>query len=284
MNKSKGILYILTSAFFFATYGIWSRLMSGAFGEFSQAWSRGLLLLIFVLLVNAKTKIFKPMAKKDIKWFALIALVGLNQAPYYFGFEHLSIGTATMLFYAALVVGGYLIGKLFFQEKFTHVKIISLLLAFAGMATIYRFSLTSEQILPASLTIIAGLMGAVSVVMPKKLTENYPEMQIMSSYFLVMFVANGVLSLLLNQSLPPFSQTTAWMAWLTYAIALMIANLSAIKGFTYLEASIGSLVGLAEIIFGIIFGIILFGEALTPGIIIGGILILTSAALPNLKR
>lgn len=284
MNQTKGITYILTSAFFFGTYGIWSRLMSNAFGEFSQAWSRGLLLLIFILLVNVKMKLFKPITKKDFQWFALIALAGgLNQAPYYFGFEHLSIGAATMLFYAALVVGGYLIGKFVFNERLTAIKYLSLFLAFGGMAAIYQLSLDSSQFLPATLTIIAGLLGATSAVLPKKLSGHYHEFQIMAGYFLVMFIANIAFAHFFNQNLPDLTQTTAWFAWAAYAIAMMLANFTVIEGFKYLDASIGSLIGLAEILFGVLFGIILFGEPLTPGMIIGAILILASAALPNLK-
>lgn len=284
MNQSKGITFILTSAFFFGTYGIWSRLMSGAFGEFSQAWTRGLLLLTFVLLVNLKLKLFKHIDKKDFKWFVLIALAGgLNQAPYYYGFEHLSIGTATMLFYAALVVGGFLIGKLVFKEIFTPVKIISLILAFTGMASIYQLTLTPAQFLPATLTIIAGLLGATGVVLSKKLSGVYPELQIMCGYFATMFIFNSLLAYFTGQTIPPLSQTTAWFSWLAYAIALIVANFTVIEGFKYLDATIGSLIGLAEILFGILFGILLFGEPLTPGMIIGAILILTSAALPNFK-
>lgn len=284
MNQSQGITYILTSAFFFGTYGIWSRLMADYFGEFSQAWSRGLLLLIFVLIVNLKFRLFRPIARGDLKWFLAIALCGgLNQAPYFFGFEHLNIGTATILFYAALVVGGYLIGKLFFNETFTPVKILSLVLAFTGMLAIYGFTLSPDQYLAATLTVMAGLMGATAAVLPKKLSANYPEFQIMAGYFSVMLVANGVLAYLFHQPLPSLAHTTAWLSWLAYAIALILANYTVIEGFKYLDASIGSLIGLAEILFGLLFGIILFSESLTTGIIIGALFILASAALPQFR-
>src|SRR3972149_3760018 len=155
--KNRGALFILISAFFYGTYGIWSRLMSQSFGEFSQAWTRGLMLLILVLVLNFKLKFFKPIAKKDWPWFIAIALAGgLNQAPYFIGFKYLSIGTATMLFYAALVAGGYIIGKLVFNEKITVTKLISLILALCGMAAIYHFTLQPGQFIPAALTIMAG--------------------------------------------------------------------------------------------------------------------------------
>ena len=287
LMKSKQLIgssYILTSAFFFASYGIWSRLMGSSFGEFSQAWTRGLLLLIFVLLIGFSRHLFRPLAKQDLSWFLLIAFAGgLNQAPYYFGFQFLPIGTAVMLFYAALVIGGYLIGKLAFKEHITPTKLVSLALGIFGISLIYRFSLTSQQIIPALATLLAGLMGACSAVLPKKLSHHYHEFQIMSGYFIVMILANFILATLIHEQLPSFSRTTAWLAQLAYSTSMLIANFTVIEGFKRLEASIGSLIGLAEIIFGAIFGILIFHESLTLPMLIGGLLIIISAILPNLK-
>jgi drug/metabolite transporter (DMT)-like permease len=284
MHPTKGASLILISAFFYGTYGIWSHLMSDSFGEFSQAWTRGLFLLIVITLVNLKFHIFKPLVKKDLPWLGLIAIAGgLNQAPYFFGFKHLNIGTATLFFYASLVIGGYLLGKIVFREQLTPVKIISLALAVAGMLSIYQLNLTSSQLLPAILTTIAGFMGSATVIVPKKLVGGYPEFQIMVGYFVVQVIANGLLSLLFHNSIPTLSQPISWLAQLGYALSMLFANWAAIEGYRHFDASIGSLIGLAEILFGVFFGILLFNESLSLGIIVGGLLILISASLPHLK-
>lgn len=286
MGKTKlGTSYILISALFYGSYGVWSRLMVGAFGEFSQAWTRGLFLLLIVLITNWKWKLFRPIQQQDWKWFVPIAMAGgLNQAPYYFGFEHLNIGTATLLFYAALVVGGYALGRVFFSEKLTLVKIMSLVVAVVGMLVIYGWSLSSAQIFPATMTVLAGLMGASTVILPKKLIGNYHELQMMAGYFLLQVVFNLPVSLWLNDPLPTTAFSVAWGGQLGYAVAMLLANMAAITGFSYLEPSIGSLIGLAEILFGIGFGILLFGEALTGGVIVGGLLIILAAALPSVAE
>lgn len=282
-NKSRGTGLVLLSAMFYGSYGVWSRLMVGSFGEFSQAWTRGLLLLLVVLVANWKWKLFRSIKREDWKWFVPIAMAGgLNQAPYYFGFEHLNIGTATLLFYAALVVGGYILGKVFFAEKLTLIKIMSLVIAIIGMLVIYGWSLSNTQIFPATMTVLAGLMGASTVILPKKLIGNYHELQMMAGYFLLQVVFNLPVSLWLNDPLPTLGLSAAWGGQLGYAVAMLLANMAAITGFGYLEPSIGSLIGLAEILFGIGFGVLLFGEALTGGVIVGGLLIILAAALPSL--
>ena len=128
-NKIKGPLLITISAFFYASYGIWSRLMMDSFQEFNQAWIRGLLLIFILIPFGIWQKKFKKIAKRDIKWFIVIALSGgLNQAPYFYGFKHLPVGTATLLFYTMLTIGAYLIGKFFFKEKIAWIKYFSLFL------------------------------------------------------------------------------------------------------------------------------------------------------------
>lgn len=282
-NKSRGTGLVLLSAMFYGSYGVWSRLMVGSFGEFSQAWTRGLLLLLVVLVANWKWKLFRSIKREDWKWFVPIAMAGgLNQAPYYFGFEHLNIGTATLLFYAALVVGGYILGKVFFAEKLTLIKIMSLVIAIIGMLVIYGWSLSNTQIFPTTMTVLAGLMGASTVILPKKLIGNYHELQMMAGYFLLQVVFNLPVSLWLNDPLPMLGLSAAWGGQLGYAVAMLLANMAAITGFGYLEPSIGSLIGLAEILFGIGFGVLLFGEALTGGVVVGGLLIILAAALPSL--
>lgn len=282
--RTRGGVFILISAFFYGTYGVWSRLMASSFGEFSQAWTRGLLLLIVILLINFKFKLFKSIGKKDLPWFIIIALAGgLNQAPYFYGFKYLNIGTATLLFYASLVAGGYLIGAFVFKERFTKIKYISLGLAIIGMFIIYKLTLNPGQFWAAGLTIMAGIMGSIAAVLPKKLSGNYDEFQIMSGYFIIMIIANAFLAFIFHDPLPGAGQSIAWGAQICYAIALFLANWAVIEGFKHVEASTGSLIGLAEILFGITFGILFFGETIGMGTILGASLIITSSTLPNLN-
>lgn len=187
----KGSLFIIVSALAFGTYGVWSKTMVGAFGPYNQAWTRALLLLLVLIPFGIMTKQFRKVEKKDWIWFFVVSFSGaLNQAPYYFGFEHLPVGTATLLFYMMLVLGAFIIGKLFFKEQLTPVKYISLVFALVGLCIIYRFGLTVDQLIPAIFTMIAGLMGASIVVFSKKLSSRYSETQILTYLFIAMLFSN----------------------------------------------------------------------------------------------
>lgn len=278
----KGSILIIVSALFYASYGIWSKLMNGVFTEFNQAWTRALLLLIILIPFGILTRSFKKIKPKDFVWFAAVSLAGgLNQAPYFYGFKHLSIGTSTLLFYLMLIIGAYIIGKFFFNEKITSIKYFSLALAIIGLFVIYKFSLASDQILPAISTMIAGLMGSGIIVFSKKISSNYSETQILSSIFLTMLIGNLIFSFLFKEALPQVNLNLPWFAQFSYTLAMLIANALAIAGFKYLEPSIGSLIGLLEVIFAAFFGIIFFEEHLTIQFIVGSILILLAAGLSD---
>lgn len=54
---------------------------------------------------------------------------------------------------------------------------------------------------------------------------------------------------------------------------------SGVAGFKYLEPSIGGLIGLLEIIIAAVFSIWLFGDTLTPSLLVGSGLIVLAAGL-----
>ncbi len=259
--------------------------MIGVFGEFNQAWIRAFIILIFLVPFGILTKQYTKIKKSDWKWFITIGMLGgLNQAPYFFGFHYLNVGTATLLFFTALTMGAYAIGKIFFNEKLTSTKYFSLILAVIGLATMYSFSLSVDQILPAISTSVAGLMGAGVVVLSKKVSDRYSETQILTSFFIVMLFANLVLSFVFHETTPMPEFSISWIAQLGYCVSIVLANAAVVKGFKYLEPSIGGLVGLLEVIFGVAFGILFFGEVVTMSTIIGGGLILLAASLPDVKK
>lgn len=278
-----GSLFIAISAFFYGSYGVWSRLMIGHFSEFNQAWIRAAILLCILIPTGLIFHQFKKVQKKDLKWFAAISFAGgLNQAPFFFGFEHLTIGTATLLFYIMLTIGAYILGKLFFQENLTPTKYFSLALAIIGLSIIYRFSLVPSQILPALSTLLAGTLGAIFVVLSKKLSSTYSEIQILTILFISMFVSNLLISLTLHEPLPQLSLSLAWFGQFGYIASMLLANVAVIIGFRHIEPSIGGLIGLLEVIFAAVFGIILFHETLTPSLLIGSLIIILAASFTDI--
>jgi drug/metabolite transporter (DMT)-like permease len=171
----------------------------------------------------------------------------------------------------------------FLQEKLNSTKLFSLGLSIFGMALIYKFSLSTGQLLAAILTCIAGVLGSATVVLTKKLSGNYAELQIMLGYFALQVVINLPLAVLTQETMPFFANTTAWLSQILYAFSMLAANYAVIEGFKHVEGSIGSLIGLAEILFGVIFGWLFFSELISLYTLIGGAIVITAAASPSIR-
>lgn len=284
-KRSVGIASILASAFFYGSYGVWSRLMVGGFGEFNQAWIRAALVLAVLIPFGIISHSYKSIARSDWKWFAIVSLAGgLNQAPYYFGFKYLDIGLATVLFYGALTVGVFILGKYFFSERITSTKLLALFLGIVGLVVVSGINLNGNALIAAASTIIAGFLGACTVAFPKKLSTHYSEVHILTILFSCMLVINVIINLFFDEPLSSTFISKEWFALIAYAIAQLSASLFMIKGFSLLQPAIAALLGLTEVIFAIILGMLIFGEQLTPSIIVGSFLILAAAALPQASR
>ncbi len=279
----KGASLVTVSALFFATYGIWSKLMLGTFGEYNQATVKAIILLSFIIPYAFVSKTFKKINKRDYIWFFIIASVGgLNQAPYYFGFEHLTVGSATLLFYSGLTLGAYILGAVFFKEEINLVKKLALIIAFIGLSVIYRFEIQPDQIVAAFAAFVAGIMGSAAVVFSKKLSGEYSEVQIVTGYIVAMIIFNPLLSFFSGEPMPQVDSILPWFAQFAYAVSYLIANLTVVAGFKYLDPSVGALIGLLEVIFAAIMGILIFNEVITLQFILGSILILFAISLNDL--
>ena len=75
-----------------------------------------------------------------------------------------------------------------------------------------------------------------------------------------------------------------WLWQLGYTLASMLAFWLIIEGLKYVEAGIGGLLGLLEIVFAVSLGVVIFDEELTSKVVIGSILILIAASLPYIKN
>lgn len=282
-----GPLLILASAVFFGSYGIWSKMMMGAFDEFTQGWTRSLLILCVLVPYGTITKAFTPMYRKDLHWWLIYAVPGSLVVPfYYYGFAHLPIGTATLIFYASLTVASYILGFLFFGEKMSWVKYLALFLGISGLGIIYAKSVTLDTslVLPFLVTAASGICGGIEVVFTKKLSDRYSPIQLTIFLFILSLALCLGLSYVVHGFVALPISPMPWIGNILHAVATTAAFFLVILGYKHIEPSVGSIIGLTEILFGIVFGLVLFNEQLTTPILIGCLCICIAAALPNIAE
>jgi drug/metabolite transporter, DME family len=284
MTKNlRGLLFVLISSVFFGSYGVWSRLIGKDFGVFFQGYTRAIIVILILIPIGMMLGSFKKVEKRDRIWFAVMVLFGMfTQAPIFYAYNHMDIGTAILLFYASMLVTMYVVGFTFLREKLTWIKVVSLVLAIAGLLFTFNISLHRFALLAALMAIANGIASGGEVAFTKKVSEGYSTIQISVYVWFGIVVSNVIVSLLIGepQNLPAL--TTPWIYQIGYAISGLLAFYFVIEGLRHIESSIGGLAGLTEIVFGIAFGYFMFQELFTPTTLIGMILILTAAAAPHL--
>lgn len=281
--STKGILLIILSALMFGSYGIWSRLMGQSFDIFYQGWTRALIISLLLLPILLYTKQIVKIKREDWKWLSIFLLfTSVTQAPLFYAYNHMDIGTATLLFFVSMLLTMYAVGFLFLGEKLTFIKGFSFVVASLGLYVTFSFSITVFAILAAFMAILNGIASGGEVSSSKKLTGSYSSLYVTWLSWVIIVITNGLLSVILGetQHLPSFN--IAWAYQMGYIIACIIGFWAIIEGLKYTEASIGGLLGLLEIIFSISFGILIFDEGLTSRTIFGAVLIIFAAAFPHL--
>lgn len=281
MLHKKGIVLIFFSALMFGSYGVWSRLIGDSFGVFYQGWSRALIIAVLLLPILLWQNQIVSISRKDWGWFALyLFFTSLTQAPIFYAFNHMDIGSATLLFFVSMLLTMYLVGILFLGEKITRIKIVSFILALMGMYVVFSFSLVAFSLLAALLAVVNGIASGGEVSFSKKLSGNYSTLYLTWLSWIIIVITNLPISFMLGeiQHLPSFQ--IVWLYQLGYTIASLFGFWLIIEGLKYIDASIGGLIGLLEIVFSILFGILLFKEELTFKVIIGAVLIILAASLP----
>lgn len=278
-----GITSLVIATLLYGLYGVFSRFIGTDFGIFFQAFARNLIVLFILSVYIFWKRTWKGVEKTDYKWFGLMIFPALlADVAIFVAFNNLAIGTALFVFYTSFTLGGYLLGLLLFQEELTKTKIISLLTCLLGLFILFSATLKQGSLFYLLLAISAGLGMTGWNIFSKKVSLKYSLAQVLSIDCLIFIIGSLPLAVLFKEpvSIPSFS--IPWIAVFLYAFAAIGASLLTINGFRYLQAQIGSLIMLLQLVFGTLFGWVFFKEVLTHSFVVGGFLILLGTALPNL--
>ncbi|PIR43874.1 hypothetical protein COV24_00440 [candidate division WWE3 bacterium CG10_big_fil_rev_8_21_14_0_10_32_10] len=282
-NALIGYTMILLSAIGFGSYGIWYRTIGTSFQLFSQGWVRSCIILMILVPIAFFTKKLKPIKKEDIKYLLIpLSFSVFTIAPVFYAFNHMDIGTGTLVFYASFLITTYLVGILLFNEKISYVKKVSLILAFAGLFLVFDVSLEKFSVIALILAAINGIASGGEVSTTKKVTCIYSSLQISIFIWLATLITHLPVSLILGEKVPSLSLGLPWFYMILFSIIALASFWLVVEGFKHVDASVGGLIGLSEVIFAIIFGMLIFKESISITIIFGGILILISGMLPDI--
>lgn len=280
----RGTLFILLATASYGLYGIYSRLIGQSFGEFSQSWTRNTIILVILGIFIYFSKSWKKITRKDYKWMILWPLSDVvSIVLLYITFNNLSIGTSYFLLYATMIIGGFVFGKIFYKEKLSLVKVTSILLSLTGLSLIFSVEYSQEKLIFIIFGLLSGISTAAWNTLSKKVSDRYPNAQLVCIDAFVALCATLLFSLVLHDSIPPLTQSV-WIWQAVYAVTQISAVAFVVLGFRYMEAQTASVIMPVELIFATVFGFLFFHEVLPTSTLFGGLLIASAAVLPNLSK
>ena len=276
-------LVILSSAFY-ASYGIWTKLMGNYFGGYTASSLRSILILVILLPIAIRYKKlghFKLM-KTWPYWIGLIGFSFFIWGPLYFAILHAGIGLSISINYALYIIGMFIFGSLFANEKFTLDKFIAAVLGLIGVGLLFAHSVSNVGWLAVGAAALSGFCAA-GVTFSSKMIP-YKTTQTTISLWTASAIANTIMIFFVHEKVPSLAFGKEWIYLLLFAVASIVASLCLIRGLKLIDAGAAGILGLSEIVFGVLFGILFFSEHINRIELLGIIIIISAAAIPYINE
>ncbi len=288
MNNQKnfnsfGASLIVLSSVFYASYGIWTKLMGDFFDGYMASVLRSILVVVILFPIAIYYRKFEPLQlKKNWQYIGGMIIVSLFiWGPLYFAILHAGIGISLTINYASIVIGMFFFGWLLAGERFTKSKAISAALGIIGLMLIFWPTTSSFGWLALVAALVSGLAAAANTVLVKQI--QYNSLQSTIVLWTTSIIANAIMVFVLGKSYPIFNWQIQWLYLILFAVASVVASWSLVQGLKFIDAGTAGILGLLEIVFGVLFGILLFQEKPTHIALAGIVIIITATAIPYFK-
>lgn len=255
-NKNKGILCILSAAFFFALMSAFIRL-AGDVPSIQKSFFRNLVALMFAFIVLIRSEDKFKFNKTNLPFLLIRSICGtIGILGNFYAVDHLLLADASMLnklspFFAIIF------SLIFLKEKASVLQWCSIVIAFLGSLLIIKPSFSNPDLIP-SLIGVVGAMGAGLAYT----TVRYLGMRKERGPFIVFFFSTFSCLVVLPYVVMNYHPMT-----LAQLGCLLLAGLAAAGGqfsvttaYTYAPAKELSVYDYSQIVFSALFGWAFFGQ------------------------
>lgn len=171
-KKSKGILFIISAAFFFALMNLFVKL-SGDVPSIQKSFFRNLVALLFASIILLRSEEKFSFQKKNLPHLIARSVFGtIGILCNFYAVSHMLLPDASMLnklspFFAIIM------SYLYLKEKVTPIQFGSVVLAFLGAMCIIKPGLSAfSQTVPSLIGLLGGICAGTAYTMVRKLSLN----------------------------------------------------------------------------------------------------------------
>lgn len=282
MNKSKGIIYALSSS---AAFGIMPILAKTAYNynancltvvnlRFFFAW----MILLPIILIKKKS------LKLDKKQLFNLLLIGIftyasTTLTLFLSYNYISVGLATTIHFI-YPIAVTLISIIVFRERIFKEKVLALLVSTLGVYMLVYNGDIKLNFLGVFFAIFSGILYSLYIVSIDHSNLRQVDSFVLTFYLSLISFATLFIGGLSTKSINLNIDIRCYIA--CFFIALISTALAVTlfqKGIKIIGASNASILSTFEPIVSMILGVIILKEAITFKIVIGGLLILSSVVL-----
>ena len=288
-DRLLGALAVAAAASIWGTLGLFAKILYAQGVSFEALVavraSVGWLAVLLFLLVGRRARSLR-VARRDLALLLPLGLVGVGvfYLLYFYTVRESTVGTAAILLYSApaFVV---VLARIFLRERLNAAKVTGLFLTAGGIFLVAgAYDPANLEVSPAVLLtgLLSGLTYGLYAVLGRPLAGRLSPAVILS-YALAFGSALLVIAAI------PTLDTLAGLSATSYALLLMLAVVHTALGFalytfgiSHLGAGRAAIVATIEPVVAGALGVALLGEDATALKVLGGLLVLTGAALAQL--
>jgi drug/metabolite transporter (DMT)-like permease len=213
----------------------------------------------------------------------IVLASGTTNATFNWGVTVGDVVRVVLLFYL-MPLWAVLLARLLLKEPLTPSAVLRVLLALTG-AVIVLWPQEGGSLWPLHVTDLLGVIGGVSFALNNVMLKRESRRS-ESARALAMFLGGAMVATLLalalgHERVPPPIAVSA--SWLLFAAALgglfLLSNMGLQYGASRLPANATAVIMLTEVVFASVSALALGAGALTPGLALGGSLIVGAALL-----
>ena len=240
----------------------------------------GIAAVMLAVMMLVQRRSFALTRRELLTLIPLGILMGTSSATLYISFNHMDVGIASTLLFVYPVMVAVIMAA-FFREKVTAATVISILLSLAGISLLNKSGDGSSlSVLGVTLVMLSSLSYAIYIVVVNKSNLRLSSVKLTFYVLLfglipilgVTFATGGTLQMLVTPRQWIYATQLALMPTVLSLVLMVVAVHDIGSTPTAILSAI-------EPITAVAIGVVCFGEAFTPLLAAGIVLILTAVLL-----
>ena len=287
-------LWMLLGALFFSTMAVCVKVASAWFSSTELVFYRGAFGMLFMWLLARRQGITLATHHPGMHaWRSLVGVISLG--AWFYGIAHLPLATAVTLNYmssvwvAAFLVGGMLLAR---RPKSGSViapaplrqgpLVLTVLAGFAGVIVMLRPTVEQNQVFAALVGLMSGLTAAFAYMQVKALGKIGEHESRTVFYFAVASALAGGLGMAVGGLSPWDWRHALWLV--PVGLLASLGQLCITRAYSHGATLVVANLQYSGIVFGAIYGVLLFGERITLSGWAGMALIVASGIAATVLR